>query len=405
MDRARRLSRFSVIATTVISCQYFFSSGVVAAGFMNQFIDKEDGWVDGSDWVLNNAVGFLPVPIIITEPAVGEGLGLAAAFFHPPDDYDPDAEGPSLGRDADTMDDADFVLPDISVAAAAITNNSTWFVGGGHIAHWKDDHIRFEGIAGYASINVKFYGLAEGPQIDRGVEFNAEGAFFDVPIAFRIGESKFFVGGGYNYVSVDTSTDLGNILPPEWQGPDFGRLNLDTNLSALEAFVQYDSRDNVFTPNTGFDGEISIARNDEAIGSDWDYTQIKVVGHKYWLLGEKFVLGLRGDYNTVSGEVPFFAVPFISLRGIPALRYQGESVIVGETELRWAFHPRISAVGFLGAGRTAHSFSDLNDATTRVTQGVGIRYFAARKLGMHGGIDVAKGPDDTYWYLTFGSAW
>ena len=125
----------------------------------------------------------------------------------------------------------------------------------------------------------------------------------------------------------------------------------------------------------------------------------------YWQFGESFVLGARAEFDGADGDIPFYAVPFIDLRGIPALRYQGENVLVGEVEARWAFHPRISAVGFLGIGKAADSVSDISDATSRVTQGIGIRYFVARKLGMHVGIDAAKGPEDTHYYLTMGSAW
>ena len=39
-------------------------------------------------------------------------------------------------------------------------------------------------------------------------------------------------------------------------------------------------------------------------------------------LHEKFVLGLRLEYSTINGRAPFFAVPWVSLRGIPAMRYQ-----------------------------------------------------------------------------------
>ena len=49
----------------------------LAESFFDQF-KGADGWFDTSDWVLNNAVGFMPVPIIITEPAVGAGLGAVA---------------------------------------------------------------------------------------------------------------------------------------------------------------------------------------------------------------------------------------------------------------------------------------------------------------------------------------
>src|SRR4249919_3137665 len=44
------------------------------------FIDPEDGYVDASEWLLDKQ-GFLPVPIIITEPAVGYGGGFAFLFF------------------------------------------------------------------------------------------------------------------------------------------------------------------------------------------------------------------------------------------------------------------------------------------------------------------------------------
>jgi hypothetical protein len=34
-----------------------------------------------------------------------------------------------------------------------------------------------------------------------------------------------------------------------------------------------------------------------------------------------------------------------------------------------------------------------------------LRYEIARKFGLHVGIDVARGPEDTAFYLQVGSAW
>ena len=62
-------------------------------------------------------------------------------------------------------------------------------------------------------------------------------------------------------------------------------------------------------------------------------------------------------------------------------------------------------LGFAGAGRTADSISDLSSADTHSAYGAGFRYLLARRLGMRVGIDVAKGPEETYWYLIVGSAW
>ena len=381
----------------ICSLLLFPAGAALADSFFNQFKDS-DGWMDVSDFVLNNAVGFMPVPIIITEPAVGEGLGLAAAFFHPPKDYS-QKDYETAGQKSEAGD-KEFVLPDITAVAAAATNNGTWFVGGGHFAHWKDDSIRYEGILGYANVVMKFYGEEGGDQSsDEGFEFTGEAVFIQQPFDFRIKESNWFVGVEYDYSKIETVFDIGGDIP------GFPPLVLDATLSGLGVAVKYENFDTPFTPSAGMQFEFEVLRNDEALGSDYDYTSMSTHIHYYKKLGEKWVLGLRGKAQSVSGDAPFYMLPFIDMRGIPALRYQGEAMGLVEAEARWAFHPRISLVGFLGAGKAAESFSDLSSATTRAVQGLGIRYFLARKLGMHAGIDVAKGPEDTYWYLTIGGAW
>ena len=57
-----------LLTTSLVAC--LLPTLTDAAGFFDQFRDQEDGWMDASDWVLNNAIGFLPVPFVITEPAV-----------------------------------------------------------------------------------------------------------------------------------------------------------------------------------------------------------------------------------------------------------------------------------------------------------------------------------------------
>lgn len=121
------LSTIALLATSSAGAESFFS----------QFKD-DDNWFDVSNFVLENSAGFMPVPILLTEPAVGAGLGLAAVFFHAPEDYS-------------TSDSDEFVLPNLTAVVGAITENDTWLVGGGHMAYWKDDTIRYEGAAGYAS--------------------------------------------------------------------------------------------------------------------------------------------------------------------------------------------------------------------------------------------------------------
>lgn len=360
-----------------------------AQSFFDQFRD-DDGWPDVSDWLLENSAGFLPVPIVITEPAIGGGLGAAALFFHTPREDE---------LDQPPRDDSEFVLPNITAIAGAATTNDSWFIGGGHFAHWRDDRIRYEGAIGYASINLEFFGFVDGFQDEQGVAFNTEGLFTEHPFSFRIGDSDWFFGAGWDFYKLETQFDLGLDIP----GID--PVQLDIQLSGLELFVTYDDLDNMFTPNSGMKARLAIGRKDEVIGSDAEYDLLEASLHGYWQLADSVVLGGRLEAEGVNGDVPFFLLPYIDLRGVQAARYQGENVVVAEAEARWLFHPRFSAVGFVGLGKAANTFGDLAGERSRVTKGVGLRYFVARRLGMHVGVDVARGPEDTFWYLTFGSAW
>lgn len=356
--------------------------------FTDQFFDEEDGWLDMSDWVLQNTAGFMPLPIIITEPALGAGLGAAALFFHPP------KEG--ARKEVAT----DFVLPSISAVAGAYTSNDSWFLGGGHFGTFKRDTIRYTGGAGYASINLKYYPF-EGsglPVEDVGLKFNSEGVFITNELLFRWKNTHWFVGVDQQFLSVDSKFDLTDIAPID-------PVELDINSSFLGIITRYEDIDSLFTPSEGLKFRLSYERYDDAFGGDFDANKIWTNIYKYWRLGKKWTLGLRGDGQFTDGDIPFFLLPYIDLRGIPMMRYTGDTVVVGETEARWQFHPRVSMVGFLGIGWAADSVSDFDEVPSRVTKGLGIRYYTARKLGMHAGFDVAKGPEDTYFYLTFGSAW
>lgn len=98
-------------------------------------------------------------------------------------------------------------------------------------------------------------------------------------------------------------------------------------------------------------------------------------------------------------------VEYVTKYGIPAMRYQGDEVLVTEVEARWDVTPRWSLVGFAGSGWTADHFSDLAKGDSVVAKGVGFRYLAARRYGLRMGLDVAKGPEDTVYYLAIGSDW
>ena len=91
----------------------------------------------------------------------------------------------------------------------------------------------------------------------------------------------------------------------------------------LTGRFMYESRDDTLMPSTGQLFDLSVTQHDDAIGSDYDYTQAKVKLLSFHQLHEKFVLGLRLQLSVVEGDPPFFGVPFVTLRGVPAMRYPG----------------------------------------------------------------------------------
>lgn len=66
--------RQTVCALVLLLC------GAVQAQLPDRFLDPDDGMLDLSKHLLEHK-GILPVPIIITEPAVGYGGGLVGVFL------------------------------------------------------------------------------------------------------------------------------------------------------------------------------------------------------------------------------------------------------------------------------------------------------------------------------------
>lgn len=374
----------------VILCTWSSANhaGAIGDWFENTLIDPEDGMLDASDY-LASAKGFLPVPIIITEPAVGYGLGLVVAYFHAPQELVPEEhshKGP----------------PSISVGFGAKTENDTYMYGGGHLGVWKDDHIRYTGAVAKVNVNLTFYldGRDDQFALDEGIGFNIDGSFLFQQAKFRIGESNWWIGADYLYLSASNTFELGSILPPEIPNPAF-----DFDLGGIGLLVQYDGRNTIFTPTDGLSATFKFLNYDKNWGSDYDYDIFKGSLLHFTPFGDYSSLGLRLEGQATSGDAPFFAYPFVDLRGIPAMRYQGESTLVGEAEYLWGITPRWTLVFFGGVGKTTSINEFLEDGKTVGAGGLGFRYRLARKFGLQAGVDVARGPEETSIYLTVGSAW
>lgn len=361
-----------------------------AASRHGMFKDPQDGHFDMSRWLLDRK-GFLPVPVIISDPAVGYGGGVALAFFHRP-------EGAALERTA-ADGRKQMIPPNIYGVAGMKTENGSTAYGAGAMLHFKDDRWRYTGGVAKSSFNLDFYTPGNLlPEV--GIGYSSDGYMAFQKIARRLGDQSVFLGLQWVYMDLDIGFDVDS------DRQYFKPHELNRKTSGLGLSLQYDQRDNSFTPNSGWLGMLEGNFYDNAIGSDNDFQSYRAHAFGYLPLADKrLVLGGRVDVRWVGGDVPFYRLPYIDLRGIGSARYQDTRAATVETELRWNLTPRWAAIGFVGAGRTWGEHGSFSGATSQVAKGVGGRYLIARQLGLYVGLDYAFGPEDDTVYVQVGSAW
>lgn len=340
------------------------------------FIDQEDGALDVSDWLESG--GFFPIPLIITEPAVDNGLGAAGVFIH-------------------GGDDEAGIAPDLTGAAAAYTGNDSSLFAAFHQGNYLADDLRYTGAVGQASLNLDFFRGGS----DVGLGFNFDGIFTLHNARYRIGESDAFAGLRWQYL--DSTVSFRGTGPV---APEFSLPGEKVRMSGLGPVLYYDSRDNIFTPEDGINARLLLSVDTDAWGSDFDFSKLDLSVFGYHPFGEKWHLSGKFEFAHIFGNAPFFAEPYVDLRGIPAVRYQGEAVIDGEFEVRREISDRWSLLGFAGLGIAGgKKFEDFKREGVLAAGGAGFRYLVARKLNLHVGLDVARGPEETVVYLQFGHAW
>jgi hypothetical protein len=264
--------------------------------------------------------------------------------------------------------------------------------------HWRDDHIRYAGVLGGARVNSEFFvfGLP--------LEFSLEGVMFYQDLKFRVGDSNFLLGIGLNYLNADIDLGLGTI-PPENQSLPNQFLDAEIKNIGLAARGFYDTRNNVMNPTSGHLVELSAWRFDDMFGGGYNYWSGKIKALSFRKLTDRMVLGLRFEAAAVDGRPPFFAYPWVKLRGIPALRYQNEIAGSVEAEIRYFLAPKWQVLGFAGWGFTSDDVPIFENPDSIYNFGFGGRYLVLESHKVWMGIDVAKGPEEWAWYIQVGHPW
>jgi len=348
----------------------------------SRFLDADDGQFDLSVF-LEHAHGFLPIPIVVTEPAVGYGGGAVAMFVRPREE---------AGHEG-------WSRPDISAVGGLATENGTWLAFGGDSSRWLDGRLHTAAGAGAGKVNLDFYGAGLGlPELNQSYRFALQFTGAVTQANWTLApRSPWAVGLRFVYADVTPEPRDQTVLPG---------VARQVTVSAPTAILEYDSRNNVFTPSGGIYSETSYLASRSNLGASVEFERFHQILLAWKALPHDITLGAHADYAWSSRDTPFFLRPYIQLRGVPAVRYQGDQAASFEVEARWQFSGRWSVVPFAGIGATRLERSTATTGSQHVASGgLGFRYELARKFGLHAGLDLAHSPGTTAIYVQIGNAW
>lgn len=328
--------------------------------------------------------GILPIPKVISDPALGYGGALLGVKFHELPDSDSESE--------------QLVPPSVSFGGGLYTENGTWGILGGHFHSFNNDDFRYLGIVGYSDFFLDYYffdpdsGIAIPP-----LDYNLKMAFTHQEISKKISKNTS-VGIRYLFLGTTSVFDLSNIIPP------IDPIQFDSNSAGLGIKLAYDTRDNIMSPSKGTDLELKPYYFSESFGGDFDYWKVGYVYNTY-LNFEPFILGIRLEGAFADDNTPFYHIPYVKQRGVPSMRYQGTSVLATEIELQYLINDSWRFLVFGGIGFADIDYKEFSTDQQVEAAGAGFRYLLSEQLGLQAGLDYAVSEGDSVVYVTIGSPW
>jgi outer membrane protein assembly factor BamA len=343
------------------------------AAFGEETAVAQDSAETGAD---EGAFVWAPVPLL--QPALGGGAVLVGMYFYPHE----------AGMPAN-----------ITGAAAGYTSTDSYIVAAGHDHHFDGNRWRFQGAAGYAKFNLNFSGVGGGAS--QSLSYSIEGTFVE-PELWRKFSHGWSVGLGAQFLDAEVSFDDGEPGDPILDQIIDEALDLKSVGVGLK--VQKDTRDNRFAPYTGQYFQASGMLFPDGLANDLDYRIYKGFYSQYWRVRDTTVLAANASTGYADGQVPFYRLSKLNIRGVSGDTYWDKFLLQGQAEVRQHIHGNWSAAMFAGYGGVGPSLKDLDRDDMIFAGGAGIRYMVAPEQRVALRLDVAKGQDQTMVYISVGEA-
>jgi len=315
--------------------------------------------------VLGNDSRLVPIPLPISNPTIGTGLAAGLVYMHPQDSEKPDAPTTTSG------------------VMGMYTNTNSWAAGALHDGYYLDDQIRFRFALGHGEINLDFYGIgSDSPIKDNPVEYKAVANVIMPRLVFELPWDKWFLGFEYRLLDIDAQFDLSKIFPK------LPGINIRNQTAGLGLVAIYDSRDSNLWPLKGSWLELTGTQHGEYAGGDYNYFKLVASWAQYFPVTDTVTWVYRLDGQFVDDIAPFWDLPKVRLRGYAGGQLMDDLALTAQTEVRWNFYKRWTALAFVGGGRIAETFGDIGNVPTSWAGGGGFKYMLVEEQKLNVGIDL-----------------
>tara|TARA_B100000809_G_scaffold239100_1_gene260377 strand:+ start:10685 stop:11821 length:1137 start_codon:yes stop_codon:yes gene_type:complete len=257
--------------------------------------------------------------------------------------------------------------------------------------YFKNERFLLEGKYEFKIFPDKFWGIGNETKESDEENFNMQSNLLEVIFTRRL---KPYVNFGFEYFMNDYSmleVVEGGALD------ELGTQGEDAFLSGLGLALNFDSRDNVESPNHGTFTALRSGVTSKVLGSTHGYRYSSIDLRKYFPLGKekKIILASQAYLYTTDGEVPFQKMSryggSIYARGYYKGRYTDNNMFVFQAESRFRIKDRWTLAAFILGGDVFGEASKVSFDNLKTSIGGGVRYQIRKGDATCLRIDIAKG--------------